>query len=479
MDFIHHLDPSPLTLLCTIHHVDISIAYAEHTSTWVGDQFTVEFYATTYESVVLHCHPVSQDPCAASPKQANDSILTITIPSQSQAYLHNKSILRFPHEESGEWALNCSASDADELSTLQDVLTYFIKYENQHQMRNTLAMMDPASCQITQVIAQNVHIDRSPTDANSEAESLNNDDDFITTRENYYGQKLPVTMDDNVFKDGLELRRVRLMNKTSHCMDVGSDWIARSLIRAGDSVASYIQTGTKSVEESVEPTGNQLILSTNERHYFDIIYGMAVMAGGAASRWISQLFNITTDRVNDYCGGQLRIPSPRTQLGNAAMQAAGRIAEGTAIAAGTVYAASRDSFVDVIRKKYGHDAGYVAEKMLGKQQSTLQGADAGGANGGSGNDVLVYFDHQGISRRVVMQAYPDHLSSLSQDDAFMSVPDHDDTLSVDTRNHHSANDDDDRHLVFDAKEHARFDSATSNNSSPRAPSPKEQILVHV
>jgi hypothetical protein len=149
-----------------------------------------------------------------------------------------------------------SATDPQEFNTLQDMMTYFIKFENQRQMRNTLAMVNPSSYQVTHVIAENVYLDRSNNNSEAGKGAMNQnvdnaddddnihsvlaDDDFIATRENYYGQKLPVTMDDSVFKDGLELRKVRLMYQTSHCIDVGSDWLARGLVNAGDSIANYI-----------------------------------------------------------------------------------------------------------------------------------------------------------------------------------------------------------------------------------------------
>jgi hypothetical protein len=69
---------------------------------------------------------------------------------------------------------------------LQDILTYFIKYENRHQMKNTLAMINPVSCQVTQVVADNVQLDRS------DAESILSEDDFITSHEEERGEKLPV-----------------------------------------------------------------------------------------------------------------------------------------------------------------------------------------------------------------------------------------------------------------------------------------------
>lgn len=74
-------------------------------------------------------------------------------------------------------------------------------------------------------------------------------------------------------------------------------------------------------------------------------------------------------------------------LGVSALQAAGRILEGAATAAGTVLTTSRDSFVHLIYKKYGQDAGYLAERAMGSTSHLAE--------------VLVYFDARGISRRVI------------------------------------------------------------------------------
>lgn len=85
-------------------------------------------------------------------------------------------------------------SDSEELTftELQDVLTYFIKYENRHQMKNTLAMINPVSCQVTQVVADNVQLDRT------ESESILDEEDFISSHEDEKGQKLPVYINNTI-----------------------------------------------------------------------------------------------------------------------------------------------------------------------------------------------------------------------------------------------------------------------------------------
>lgn len=53
-------------------------------------------------------------------------------------------------------------------------------------MKNTLAMVNPVSCQVTQVVAGNVQLDRT------ESESILDEEDFISSHEDEKGQKLPV-----------------------------------------------------------------------------------------------------------------------------------------------------------------------------------------------------------------------------------------------------------------------------------------------
>ncbi|KAI8097533.1 uncharacterized protein BX664DRAFT_356763 [Halteromyces radiatus] len=412
---------SPLTFLCTIHHVKISIITEQSQEQLIGEQYTIEIYVSTNEALLLQCHPSLPIP----------SQITINVPSQSKACLYQPHILTLPHTDSGLWSLDCSETNEQEFSTFQDILTYFIKFENQHQMRNTLAMMNPSTYQVTQVIAENIYMDHNSDHHHVKDSDFDDliDDDFINTRENYYGQKLPVTMDESVFKEGLQLRKVRLIYQTSHCMDVGSDWLARRLINAGDSIADYIQTGCRSIEEERwDPSVNQqqLILSSKQRHYFDLIYNLTTMTG----QWISNLINFTAIKQ---AIPEFQLPAPRTKLGSSALQAATRVMEGTTVAAGTVLAASRQGLIQVIEKKYGPDAGYIAEKLMGSDTAN--------------EDVLVYFDSNGVSRHVVLQ-HPSSSSSSSnrkknrqQENSYLVYEDKD-TGREDTQ----------RQLVYDIEE---------------------------
>ncbi|ORZ24212.1 hypothetical protein BCR42DRAFT_87224 [Absidia repens] len=167
------------------------------------------------------------------------------------------------------------------------MLTHFIKFENRQKIRNTLAMINPSSYQMTRVVAENVSLNQDTPNDNTidddHASSVVSADDFIATRENYYGQKLAVTMDENAFKDGLELRKVRLIYKTSQCMEVSSEWLARGIVSAGDSIAGFIQSGSNTVEEKVKTPVNTQLVSSKQRRYFDIVFNLTTMVGNSKS----------------------------------------------------------------------------------------------------------------------------------------------------------------------------------------------------
>ncbi|KAI8341234.1 hypothetical protein BC941DRAFT_416286 [Chlamydoabsidia padenii] len=400
---MNNLDPSPLTFLCTIHHVNITIITDKNQKQLVGEHFIIEVHVTTSESLLLQCYLPST---TTEPVNQNLQLpeLTITIASQSKACLIPPSVLTLPRYEGGHWSLDCSATDSQEFSTLQDMLTHFIKFENQRQIRNTLAMVNPSSYQVTQVIAENVYLDRNQkqeetinsdrNDGDDDGGSVLADDDFIATRENYYGQKLPVTMDESILKDdGLESRKVQLIYQTTHCIDMGSDWLARGLVSAGDSLAGYIQSGSRSAQENVETVVNSQLVSSKERQYFDMVYNLTSAAGNMAGQWLGGLLNLPASTV-------FRMPTPQSQLGNSALQAATRVIEGSVVAGKTVFSASREGLIQIIEKKYGPDAGYMAEKLMGTSKTD--------------DDVMVYFDDQGISRKVVIQHQQQSSSAIDR-----------------------------------------------------------------
>ncbi|KAI9256659.1 hypothetical protein BDA99DRAFT_144401 [Phascolomyces articulosus] len=88
---------------------------------------------------------------------------SIDLTPKSKAWLQPDHLLIFDRPEGGRWRLDCSASDLNAFQALQDLLTYFIKYENRHHLRNALAMMNPVSCQVTEVIARNVQLEDEDT----------------------------------------------------------------------------------------------------------------------------------------------------------------------------------------------------------------------------------------------------------------------------------------------------------------------------
>jgi hypothetical protein len=81
--------------------------------------------------------------------------------------------------------------------------------------------------------------------------------------------------------------------------------------------------------------------------------------------------------------------SEAKQLGQSALKAVVNVLSGTGIAAGAVGDSARTAIVDLIKKKYGPDAGYVAARTLRTTKNIAE--------------MLVYFDALGISRQVVIR----------------------------------------------------------------------------
>ncbi|KAL9545953.1 hypothetical protein PS6_007928 [Mucor atramentarius] len=172
------IDPKSLTYICLVDRVSVS-SFDEGILTHVGDGHLVAY--------------ISSDPNAEQQvlllrfyNYYDEEKAAIVLVSRSKAWLQDERTLIFPRAQGGLWRVNCSDSEELTFTELQDVLTYFIKYENRHQMKNTLAMVNPVSCQVTQVVADNVQLDRT------DAESVLDEEDFISSHEDKRGQKLPV-----------------------------------------------------------------------------------------------------------------------------------------------------------------------------------------------------------------------------------------------------------------------------------------------
>ncbi|KAI9274879.1 senescence-associated protein-domain-containing protein [Helicostylum pulchrum] len=374
------IDPSTLTYLCLVDRVSVS-SFDEGILTLIGEGHLVAY--------------ITSDPTADQQLLLlrffdfyDEEKCTIVLVSRSKAWLQDERTLIFPRAQGGLWRVDCSDSDEVTFSELQDVLTYFIKYENRHQMKNTLAMVNPASCEITQVVAGNVRLDRS------DAESILNEEDFISHQEAERGQKLPVYVGNSNFEnDPTKIRNVRLLYQSGSAMVTGSDWIAHGLVLAGQALAKGITNGGKMLEDRIAPTQEPMRLSDEERRAFEVVYNttssVSQMAAGLVDMAVTSAVSGINSMVYDNDQMKTREPVENAQrhFGMSALQAVAKIAGGVASAASSVLGSSRDSLIQVVNKKYGQDAGYIAQRAIGA-----------GANVA---DMLVYFDARGISRRVV------------------------------------------------------------------------------
>lgn len=148
------------------------------------------------------------------------------------------------------------------------------------------------------------------------------------------------------------------------------------------------------LEDRIAPTQEPMRLSDEERRAFEVVYNttssVSQMAAGLVDMAVTSAVSGINSMVYDKEQMKTREPVENAQrhLGFSALQAFTKIAGGVASAASAVLGSSRDSLIQVVHKKYGQDAGYIAQRTIGA-----------GANVA---DTLVYFDARGISRRVVL-----------------------------------------------------------------------------
>jgi hypothetical protein len=148
------------------------------------------------------------------------------------------------------------------------------------------------------------------------------------------------------------------------------------------------------IEDKIEPTQNPMKLSSQERRVFEIVYNTTSTATSMAAGLVDMAVSTAVSNINAmvYDDQQMQAREPvqnaSRHFGISALQAAVKIVGGVASAASMVLVTSRDSIIQMIHKKYGSDAGYMAEKTIG--------------SGINAAEMLVYFDARGISRRVVL-----------------------------------------------------------------------------
>jgi hypothetical protein len=150
------------------------------------------------------------------------------------------------------------------------------------------------------------------------------------------------------------------------------------------------------IEDKIEPAQNPMKLSSQERRVFEVVYNTTSTATSMAASLVDMAVSTAVSNINAmvYNDQQMQAREPvqnaSHHFGISALQAAVKIVGGVASAASMVLGTSRDSIIQMIHKKYGSDAGYMAEKTIG--------------SGVNAAEMLVYFDARGISRRVVVGA---------------------------------------------------------------------------
>lgn len=148
------------------------------------------------------------------------------------------------------------------------------------------------------------------------------------------------------------------------------------------------------LEEKIVPSEEPMKLSDQERRAFEMVYNTTSSVTQMASGLVDKAVSSAVSGINSmvYNDNEMKTREPvenaTRHFGISALQAAVKIVGGVASAASAVLGSSRDSLIQVVHKKYGQDAGYIAQRTIGTGANIV--------------DMLVYFDARGISRRVVV-----------------------------------------------------------------------------
>ncbi|KAI9012670.1 senescence-associated protein-domain-containing protein [Phycomyces nitens] len=421
--------PDNLSYLCSVNGVSVQVF--EHNQLTLFTDGQIVAYITS--------QPIPQQAVILQVwDNFSHQTATIVLLSSTKAWLQEEKILVFPREEGGLWRLDCRASDQAAFTALQDVLTYFIKYENRHHMRNTLAMISP-SCQVTQVVANNVHLDANDQNAGTR-------EDPVAAEEEKMGQKLPVTVDRFDIPgdhDPAKIEKVRLLRQSGSAIVTGSGWLANALVFAGNTLAKGIQSGSEMIEKRVEPTQTPMRLSEGERQVLDSIANTTNMVCKTGVSLMDKAVSATVSGISTLCENseQQRTRDPVAHAGRSfgisALKAAANVLGGVATAASVVIGSSRDGIVHIVHRKYGEDAGYVAQRTMGSAADIA--------------DTLVYFDAGGIARRVLTSSA--HAISAYQAKKNLQ-----------------------REIVFDAEDHHQSYQDASYSSSSSSSKPGQSLV---
>lgn len=148
------------------------------------------------------------------------------------------------------------------------------------------------------------------------------------------------------------------------------------------------------LEDKIEPSQTPIKLSEQERRAFEVVYNTTSTVTSMAAGLVDMAVTSAVSGINSmvYKDQEMQKREPvqnaSRHFGISALQAVVKIIGGVASAASSVLGSSRDSLIQMIHKKYGSDAGYIAEKTIGAGSNVAE--------------MLVYFDARGISRRVVI-----------------------------------------------------------------------------
>ncbi|KAI9312176.1 hypothetical protein BX666DRAFT_860115 [Dichotomocladium elegans] len=246
-------------------------------------------------------------------------------------------------------------------------------------------MMNPITCKVNEVIARNVFLECEKGD----------------------DPKQPVFMETADFRPGQ--RKVRILYDTGNALIAGSDWVAYTMIMAGRTLARHIQSQARNYSNTVEPAEKTLRLSQTDRSYIETFFNVNRSLIKGAGDLLGKATAAAASGIHTLCADtQLQddndpVQSAKRHLGVSVLHAAQNVLAGLTMATGSVLGSSRDSAIEIIYKKFGEDAGFLAEQAVGSRKSEVA-------------DILVYYDGNGVARQVFVGPNNPSVYAMRQQD---------------------------------------------------------------
>ncbi|RUS17349.1 senescence-associated protein-domain-containing protein [Endogone sp. FLAS-F59071] len=334
--------------------------------------------------------------------EAKQNILTLLLVAKSKAWQEGEMTFVVPLPDGETYRLEMSSASPAALELMCDILTHFAIFENRHHIRNTLALVDPESGELMELVAEDVLLKDIDEESVAARDDLAVGSSFLPAKIKEEGGKAPIVIDEEQVqlmreqRDRRQADRVRYMHTASEAIVTSSGWMADGLVKGATILAKGIQSGSKMIEQRIPATRTPVRLSDETKARLATAKRVSGTVYQTSTNVIDTAVNAAITTASKLLPHDITHPDTHSptdasavaQLGLATLYAAANIINGLGTTAAILGTSARDGMMGIIGRAYGEDARDAVGEVAGV--------------GGNVVGVLVYFDGRGISRRVVL-----------------------------------------------------------------------------